>query len=440
VLGHRPRRCRRRPPTLRAKQSYRLVPSPSLASDVRRFVRERSEKRERTVAEDVLDLVVRLGYMSVVDGNEADRRAAIRCVQRYLAKEGYKRGKRKGATYRLSSANAAARDEYVLRMAVDPATTNRRKVYLDQSYVHHNYSSHNDSLYDPTDPLTTKAKHKGRRYCFSAAIIGDDPSVPPDEQVGGLGAHIIPETIHIFEGGKATNDPTMGLHDRLAATEDRKDRLARLASVVKTGKTTKDYHGMFVHEYIVVWMEILFDVLDAKGFRECIIVLDNAKYHKVLPEHVPRKKDSKQKLVQACEQYNLPVHARDTKAILWDKLQLYIRLNVVPVIVEMARERGHDVIYTPPRFSDLQPIEYVWAMVKGIAGRQYTSETTFAQVLQRLEDAFEQVSPQFVRNCIKRTNQDLYELLSHVEEDQDDADGDSEQSSDSSSSDTDDEV
>ncbi|ETV89966.1 hypothetical protein H310_15197 [Aphanomyces invadans] len=43
----------------------------------------------------------------------------------------------------------------------------------------------------------------------------------------------------------------------------------------------------------------------------------------------------------------------------------------------MAKARGHHVVYSAPGFSELQPIEMVWANVKGSVGRAYTSTTTF---------------------------------------------------------------
>ena len=61
---------------------------------------------------------------------------------------------------------------------------------------------------------------------------------------------------------------------------------------------------------------------------------------------------------------------------------------LLPAVVLVAKEMGHTVLFTPPYHSDLQPIELVWAHVKGAVGRQYTVGTTFAQVLQRLKQAF----------------------------------------------------
>lgn len=153
----------------------------------------------------------------------------------------------KGSTYRLSAGNEVKRDSYVQLMTSSDADT-FRTVYMDESYVHHSYSSHNDSIYDPTDPNETKSKHKGRRFCFIAAILDKNRSIPDAKHTEADSAQLQQETLDIFEGSKQT----------------------------------KDYHGMFNHDYFVGWMEKLLACLDARGLEHCRIVMDNAKYHKKL--------------------------------------------------------------------------------------------------------------------------------------------------------------
>lgn len=58
----------------------------------------------------------------------------------------------------------------------------------------------------------------------------------------------------------------------------------------KGKKETKDYHGMFDHDYFVAWMARLLDELDALGIRNSIITMDNAAYHKCLPDNTPRQR------------------------------------------------------------------------------------------------------------------------------------------------------
>lgn len=77
-------------------------------------------------------------------------------------------------------------------------------VYLDESYVHQNYARHDDSLFDPNNEqdLQVTVKHKGRRYCFIAAIIDDDPAIEEARRTDADSAQLLMETLDIFEGGK----------------------------------------------------------------------------------------------------------------------------------------------------------------------------------------------------------------------------------------------
>ncbi|KAE8962921.1 hypothetical protein PR001_g29544 [Phytophthora rubi] len=289
--------------------------------------------------------------------DDAATAAALRTVQRFVTSCGCKRGKRKGSTYRLSVENEAKRDSYVQLMTSESAD-HFRTVYLDESYIHHNYSSHNDSIYDPTDPNVIKEKHKGRRFCFIAAIIDKNRTLPDAGHTDADAAQLLSDTLDIFEGGKQT----------------------------------KDYHGMFNHDYFKGWIETLLAGLEARNFRRCRIVMDNAKYHKKLPKSTPRKGSRRSDMHAACKLYGISYTASDTRAIMWEKLSRHIVEHVEPEIVSMAKEKGHEVVFTPPHYSDLQPIEYVWANIKGEVGRQYTSNTTFQQVRNRLDRAFENIS------------------------------------------------
>jgi hypothetical protein len=49
------------------------------------------------------------------------------------------------------------------------------------------------------------------------------------------------------------------------------------------------------------------------------------------------------------------------------------------------------VLFTPAYHSDLQPIELVWAQVKGNVGRQYSNQITLNLVYERLMHEFNQL-------------------------------------------------
>jgi hypothetical protein len=195
--------------------------------------------------------------------------------------------------------------------------------------------------------------------------------------------------------------------------------------IFEGGKQTKDFHGMFNHEYFVKWMATLLATLKERKIENAIIVMDNAKYHKKLPNNIPRKNSRKAVLHAACDEYSIPFTNDETKAELWEKLKKHIQENVSPVIVEMAQSEGHEVLFTPPHYSDLQPIETVWAVVKGEVGRQYTAATTLKDVYNRLTLAFENLTTQVVRGCINKANDNLRKLYSDIVSLEDYEDGES---------------
>ncbi|DAZ97167.1 TPA: hypothetical protein N0F65_004017 [Lagenidium giganteum] len=122
------------------------------------------------------------------------------------------------------------------------------------------------------------------------AILDKDQATANPEHDASQLAQIMPETINIFEGGKQT----------------------------------KYYHGMFNHNYFVAWMTKLLTGLQARNLRTCRIVIDTAKYHKVLPASVPKKRNAKAVLMDACERYPFSYSQQDTKDIVWEKLASYV--------------------------------------------------------------------------------------------------------------------
>jgi hypothetical protein len=368
------------PPGNRGDHMTRLPRSTIMQDAVRAFIRSRCETRTRTTAKDVMHMLTEDSYLVVDTASTESTNAALRTVQRFLDKSGYTRGSHKGKSVRLSQANDVARAEYVQRMTSSESSSHRI-VYMDESYIHHHYARHNDSLVDPTDENYVKEKHKGRRLCFIAAILDKDRTVSDEGRIPAESAQLLQDTVDIFEGGKQT----------------------------------ADYHGMFCHDYFVDWMDKLLSSLDKRGLSNCLIVLDNAKYHKVLPTTTPKQGSRRSIMLDAMKDYGLTIPENSTKAILWKALSEHIKAHVVPVIVSKARAKGHDVAFTPPYHSDLQPIEIVWAIVKGEVGRQYSTSTKFADIQPRLERAFANLQSSTVQGCIDAANKQLTQLKEHLE-------------------------
>ncbi len=100
--------------------------------------------------------------------------------------------------------------------------------------------------------------------------------------------------------------------------------------------------------------------------------------------------------------------------MLWVKLKKHITENVDTIIVSMPSAAGHKVLYTPPHHSDLQPIELIWAIVKGEVGRQYSTSTSFKDVYNRLVTAFNSVTPNIISGCIEKSEEHLLKFYSYI--------------------------
>ena len=70
------------------------------------------------------------------------------------------------------------------------------------------------------------------------------------------------------------------------------------------------------------------------------------------------------------------------------------------VIDEMARQRGHEVVRTPPYHPELQPIEICWGVLKNEIARH--CDFTMKSLEIQLEKAFDKVTANTCRKIIKR--------------------------------------
>ncbi|OQR96093.1 hypothetical protein ACHHYP_20850 [Achlya hypogyna] len=132
--------------------------------------------------------------------------------------------------------------------------------------------------------------------------------------------------------------------------------------------------------------------MEALWKANAVIVLNNASYHKGLPLETHKGTES------------------EYKTEIWQKLKSYIKSNVMSVVVTMAAKRGHTVKYTPPYHLRLQPIELVWACVKGRVGRQYSVNMTLKDVRRRLDEAFDSLPADIIYKCIENRKSEVMRL------------------------------
>lgn len=143
------------------------------------------------------------------------------------------------------------------------------------------------------------------------------------------------------------------------------------------------------------------------------------------------------------------MHVGEEKTVLELKSQVkkYIRRKERYEVVRVAQENGHEVLFTPPYHSDIQPIELLWALIKGNIGRQYDDMTILDTVHSQLLSEFDNISKpgcQRIQKMINSCSKTSHLMFAAMDEDDmydsDDADDESFASEDMSHGDSDDEI
>ena len=348
---------------------------PRLMVAVREFVRSKRMNRERVTGQQVMEWMEEKKILSIPreeDGGYTVKgwRTALRAVQRWLLVHGYKRGKKSGSLA-MKAAIQAQRDLYLKEFFDNrklPVEEQKRECYLDESYIHQHYHKRNDSLLDPLDEELQEDKQpeKGARYCFLAALQGPKPTAfqstgNREEDKKLLDALAIPERGSVMKETVWTFSPQ------------------------KKEDSTGDYHKVFDgNNFLQWWKEQL---LPALGEEKHIIIMDNASYHCVLPPSVPKLNAKKQVLVEYLQSKGIEFSPEETLVVIRQRVKLAKAMEK-PMTVLLAEEAGHKVLFTPPYHSDLQPIELLWAKLKGNIGRKYSKDTTMTVLKQRLDEEF----------------------------------------------------
>eukprot|EP00977_Amphora_coffeiformis_P004960 scaffold1057_cov154-Amphora_coffeaeformis.AAC.5 len=344
--------------------NIRIPPTKENVILVRDFVRDFRLQRKRVTAVQVTHYLIEKHILQVPEDageyQKKDFRTALRCVQRFLVRMGYLRGKKKGI--RPKTDVIEKRDVFLKKYignSLLPPEQRLREVYTDESYVHHHYKwKEGDSIYDPSDELGIpegKEKHKGDRYCFITAIQG---AAPLQRGLISDKAGMVPNSEWYF-------CPTR--------KSDHKG----------------DYHKVFNGSNFVAWFrnQLLPNLNDPS-----LIILDNAKYHAVYGEGVPKAYKAKSpELKEYLSRVGVAYDENDSQTLLRKKAAAYIKEFEEIEIERLANLFGHEILWTPPYYSDLQPIELVWAWMKGAIGRQYDIDTTLALVGRRLIEQFDRL-------------------------------------------------
>ena len=338
----------------------RLPHTKELTVRVREFVRSYRKDRRRVNGRQVLDFFVENKLVILkkdINGIYIRKQfqSAYRITRRWLAFNHYKRGKRTGNLVMKASV-ILSKHKFLKRFfgnRLDPVNKRLREVMLDESYIHEHYHRNDDSIWDPSDEQDVqqgKSPAKGRRYCFAAAIQGKNHK-NPDYTKAKDKAGLVDGSVWAF------------------CPQKKEQHLG-------------DYHKVFNGSNFINWFKnSLLPNLKSKS----LIMMDNAKYHKVYGVDVPRaSKLNNMECVEYLKDKGVEIEESATAVELKSMVKGYVQRYEKMEVERLAEEKGHEILFTPPYHSDLHPIELLWAFIKGNIGRLYDANTTLNIVHKRL--------------------------------------------------------
>lgn len=343
----------------------------------RRSNYERITSELRDVVREYLDEQL-LGEQPKLTDNDILLAITYGKVRRWCKQHGYHNNmltkymqKSKLVDSAKARACAAAFASALIQRADDPSTV---FIGLDESYVdeHHARSFGVCNLEDAeTVPAATK---KGKRECICGAICS------------------------------TANFTIAGELSQLDPLHAKKVLWHFCPNLDNRQKIPQDYHKSFDNENFLDWF--MNDMVPAaeRAFpgKKLTIVMDNASYHKfatfvvsvpsedgVQPKSVRVKRDSnKDVLIQFIRHHR----GEDAATPSMLKVQLMAIFDEIVTAlgcdaVRFCRERqpvAHEILFTPPRFSEWQPIELFWAAVKNDVARQWEAGRGMVRMREQL--------------------------------------------------------
>lgn len=130
--------------------------------------------------------------------------------------------------------------------------------------------------------------------------------------------------------------------------------------IFKSKSKSGDYHDDMNHQNFMQWIEKqLIPNLPPNG----IVVMDNAPYHSVQINKPPTQAARKQEIRDWLESNEVSTTGDMRKAELLQLVKKFSHTKTF-YVDEILKKHGHTVLRLPPYHCDLNPIEFIWSLVK----------------------------------------------------------------------------
>jgi transposase len=176
--------------------------------------------------------------------------------------------------------------------------------------------------------------------------------------------------------------------------------------IFEAKKGTEDYH----QEMNAACFEEWFTNILTKVKQNSVIVIDNAPYHSRKANKVPNTKTKKADIQEWLRSKNINYGSHMVIATLLKLVASVKDIYETRVIDDMAAAKGITILRLPPYHCELNPIELIWAQVKGYVARN-NKNFKISDVKQLFIQGVDNVSPQNWLDVINHVKKEEEKML-----------------------------
>ncbi|XP_060881585.1 uncharacterized protein LOC132953053 [Metopolophium dirhodum] len=174
---------------------------------------------------------------------------------------------------------------------------------------------------------------------------------------------------------------------------------AKLVFRSNTGNST-DYHSQMNSDVFKSWFTQMLNNLEEPS----VVIMDNASYHSTLIDNYPKSNTKKADVQDWLTKKNIKFSPLETLAELKMRVKTLIPTEKKYELDQLALDMGHKVVRLPPYHYQYNPIELIWAQVKGQVAK---NNTTFKMCdIERLtHEALDSVTQQDWEKCVRHAEE-----------------------------------
>ncbi|XP_060855104.1 uncharacterized protein LOC132946628 [Metopolophium dirhodum] len=159
--------------------------------------------------------------------------------------------------------------------------------------------------------------------------------------------------------------------------------------------TSVDYHTQMNSTIFKEWFIQMLQHLEEPS----VIVMDNAPYHSVLAENYPKANERKADVQKWLSEKGVEYSPLETLSELRERVKKLVPRQKIYELDQIALEMGHEVVRLPPYHCQYNPIELIWAQVKGDVAKKNVS-FKIADVEKLVNEALDAVTVDSWKKCV----------------------------------------